>query len=277
MKRILMLTIPVLALTTGCEELEPFTPTVEFDTMTLEGLSFEAAEVDFVFEVHNPNPVNIGLASFSYDLGLEGISLVTGDDPDGFQLPAEEFAELRLPVRLDYTDTYDAISATRGQDFVGFNMAGDFGFDTPIGEIAIPYDEGGDFPALRTPKFKMKKLRVANVNLLQNRATVELDIDVDNDHGSNLQFDNLNYDLNLAGVNVGSGAISPFDVDGALSKQISIPFEINLLNAGSTVVNAVTNKQPLNAGLDVDMDVLVPFLDNPIPLTVNESGDIEVQ
>ena len=38
--------------------------------------------------------------------------------------------------------------------------------------FALTHDEGGEFPALRTPKFNLGKLRVKNVNLLTQTATV---------------------------------------------------------------------------------------------------------
>ncbi len=277
MKRLVLATLPLLLLSTGCDELEPFLPTVQFESMQLRDLSFKDASVDFVFNVDNPNPVDIGLASFSYDLGLEQINLFSGDDPDGFVLGAEDGSELRLPVTLNFVDTWDAVQATRGEDYVAFDIAGDFGFDTPIGLVELPYDEGGEFPALRTPKFNLGKLRVKNVNLLTQKATVELDVGVDNEHASNLFFDNLNYNMKLGGKDVGNGIIDAFDVEGAVTKDLVIPFEIDLLSAGTTIGDAIINKKPLAAGLDVDMDVDVPFLANPLALTINETGDITVE
>ena len=60
--------LPLLALAlTGCEELAPllddFLPEVRFQTLTVDSINFEEAAVDFVFDVDNPNPVDIELAS----------------------------------------------------------------------------------------------------------------------------------------------------------------------------------------------------------------------
>lgn len=273
----LALLLVSLGLSTGCEDLQQLVPTVSFSHMQLDDLSFEAADVTFVFDVENPNPVDIGLASFDYDLGLAGTTLVSGQDADGFLLSAAGGSALALPSHLDYTDIWDSITAARGADFVPFDIQGSFGFNTPIGLVELPYDEGGDFPALRTPHFKPMKLRVSNVNLLRQEATVELDVDVDNAHASTLNFSNLHYNLKLANTAVGSGVIPSFDVNGATEQRIAIPFTVNLLTAGTTVVNAITRKDPLTAGLKVDADVAVPFLQRPLALSLDETGDITVQ
>ena len=273
--------LPLLVLLTGCEELEPYLPTVSFQTLDVDSIDFQAAEVDFVFQVDNPNPIDVGLSSFSYDLGLEGVHLLAGDNEEGFQLEAADASELRLPVNLSWQETFETIQATRGKDNVGFGLAGHFGFDTPLGEARIPYDEEGDFPALRTPKFQFKNLRATGINLLTQTASLELDLGVDNEHGSSLFFDRFDYGIQLNGQPLASGLVNTFEVQSDTEGELCLPIDINLLTAGTTIVNAITNGGAVDVGLGANMDVETPFKDlqgNPVivPLSIDEAGALNI-
>ncbi|MCA9572912.1 MAG: LEA type 2 family protein, partial [Myxococcales bacterium] len=227
--------------------------------------------------VDNPNPVEVGLSSFSYDLGLEGIHLLAGDNEDGFTLEASDASELRLPVALNWQSTWDTVQATRGLDDVPFGLSGHFGFDTPAGEAELPYDEDGSFPALRTPKFRLANLRATRLNLsnpLAPTAELALDLGVDNAHGSSLFFDRFDYGVVIDGRPLASGLLSSFEVDGATEGNVSLPISVDLLTAGTTIYSAITGGGALDVGLDATMDVDTPF--GILPLTVDETGALDV-
>lgn len=271
-----MRALPFLLLLTACTELQQFVPTVDFQRLDVSDIDFEHIETDFVFAVHNPNPVEVGLSSFSWDLDLEGVDLVSGDQPDGFGLAAAGDSELRLPVDLSWADAWSTVQATRGEDIVDFALSGHFGFDTPIGEARIPYAEDGDFPALRTPKFAFDKLRVTHLDLFSQEADLALDLKVDNDHGSTLFFDGMDYQIALDGVSVADGSLSHLgEVAGASQDILTVPLTVDLLAAGVTVADAIIQKKPLPVRLDAVVDVDTPW--GIVPLDVSEIGDAILQ
>lgn len=274
MKRAVLL-LPLL--TTACEELDPFLPTVTFDTLAVDAIDFQGAEVDFVFQVDNPNPLEIDLASFSYDLRLADTPLFDGDNADGFTLEASGASELRLPVALAWEDTWNTVQATRGLDDVPFGLSGHFGFDTPAGEVPLPYDESGSFPAVRTPKFRLANLRATRLNLsnpLNPTAELALDLGVDNAHGSSLFFDRFDYGVQIDGRPLASGVVNTFEVDGATEGQLTLPIAVDLLSAGTTIFDVITGGGALDVALDATMDVETPF--GILPLTVDETGALDV-
>jgi LEA14-like dessication related protein len=277
MKRLLTLCIGLIALT-GCSELEPFLPKVKFDKLSVRDITFQEANVDFVFSVENPNPVGVNLASFSYALGFEEVQLLSGDNADGFELQAMGSSALELPVDLVFADAWNTVQATRGVDDIGFGLDGNFGFDLPeIGLVKVPYDAGGSFPALRTPQISLNALRATKVDLFTQTASLELDLGIDNDHFSTLFFNSLDYDLKLGGTSVADGLIADLaEVDGANSETIVLPINVNLLNVGSTVVNALTGNGKIDVKLAATVDVLTPFTDLPIPLSIDEAGNLTV-
>lgn len=271
--RIFLLTLPLLA---ACEELSQITPRVQFNTLDVEQISFDQVSADFVFDVDNPNPIPVSLARFSYDLELEEVGLLSGDEPEGLELPALDSAQVRLPATLVWADVWDTVQAVRGEDEVDFGLAGDFGFDTRWGPLDLPYQTQGRFPALRTPTFRLGKLKVQQVDVLGGKATVALDLNIDNDHGSTLNFDNLDYALSLAGRRVGTGLIDDLGtVDGATARTVDLPITIDLVQAGSAVVTILTGGGQLDAGLDATVDVDTPF--GVLPLSIDETGNVQVE
>ena len=262
--------LSILLLTSmGCQEAEPFLPKVSFERLDVNSLSWTDISTDFVFQVRNPNPVKIGVQTFDYALDLADTPLLSGDNAEGFQLAAEGSSDLSLPVDLVFAETWDTVQATRGLDEVPFRLAGKFGFDTPLGRVDIPYDEDGQFPALRTPKFQFQALRVAEVTFTS--ATLEVDVGVDNAHGSTLFFDNFGYALTVGDADVASGLLQTFSVDGDQEGTISLPIAVNLLSA-IDIADALLTGGDLPVGLSASVDVDTPF--GVLPLEVSEAGDV---
>ncbi len=256
----------------GCAELEPYLPVVHFDRLELQHVSFEDVATDFVFQIENPNPVGVDIASFSYALDLEAIEFLSGDNEEGLALPARGSTDLRLPVSLIFANVYDTIQATRGEDIVDFGLAGKFGFDTPLGPVQIPYDEAGGFPALRTPKFQLGKLSVDAVDLFG--ADLSLDLNVDNDHESTLFFQQLAAVVTLNGESLVDGLLADFDVGGASTGTVSVPIHVDFLSAGLTLVNVIVDGGKVDVGFVASMDVDTPF--GVVPLVVDEEALLDL-
>ena len=259
-------------LATGCAETDAFLPTVKFDKLDIRAISFEEIQTEFVFDVSNPNPIEIELANFSYALDLQSVALFSGDNADGFTLGNRTDTQLVLPVDVVFSDVWDTVQATQGEDVVAFGLQGHFGFDTPIGDMKLPYHETGDFPALRTPKFRIKKLRLKNLTVWD--ADLEIELAVANEHQSTLFFDDFDYALQLGGKNVASGLVQTFDVAGDAEGTVKLPINVDLLTAGVTLVDAILGQGNLDVGLAAGVDVDTPF--GVIPLSIDETGKIDI-
>jgi len=271
------LSIAALLLLTGCfEEIEPFLPTVQFGRLDVQSLDWEHVETDFVFYVDNPNPIGIPLESFDYALSLTDIELLSGADPDGLEFLASDMSEVALPANLEFLNIYEVIQTTRGLDAVPFGLEGSFGFDSPLGVVNLPYDAGGDFPALRTPKLALGRLRLDSLSL--TGATLEVDVEVDNDHGSTVWLENFDYALSLEGIEVGTGMIQDFaGVDGATTYTVGLPLEINFLDAGTAIYEALTGGDKINVKIQAGTDVITPFEGYTLPLEISETGRLSLQ
>lgn len=263
-----------LALLVGCTgDLSAFMPTVKFQRLDVNDIDFEAIDVDFVFDVQNPNPVGVPVDRFAYALALGGVELVSGDAPEGLDIAADGSSEVALPLNLVFESVWDTVEAVRGQDFVDFRLNGNFGFDTSIGPVDVAYDEEGSFPALRIPRIDLSNLRVLDVG--GDAVDFGIDLEVDNDHGSALDFTDLAFDVGLAGVDVGGGQMETVGaVEGASTKTLSIPISVGYLEAASALAAAASG-EPVNVDLAAEVDVDTPF--GVLPLAIDERGDVTVQ
>jgi LEA14-like dessication related protein len=261
-------------LLTGCGvDLSGLAPTIRFERMDVRSVDFEHIDTDFVFAVDNPNPVGSPVDRFAYSLSLMGVEILSGDDPNGLELAAGGTSEVALPVGLDFANLWEAITATRGEDYVGFGLQGGIGLDTDLGPVDVAFDEEGSFPAVRIPKLTLGTLKLDAFD--GTNLDLGLNIDVDNDHGSALDFADIAFDLDLAGVNVGQGAMEEtVSVEGASSKTVKLPISINVFDAAEAAADILAGN-PIDVKLDLRSDVNTPF--GVLPLHVDQSGNVRIE
>jgi LEA14-like dessication related protein len=261
-------------LLSGCGgDFGAYLPTVKFNRLDLKDIDFEQIGVDFVFDVDNPDPVGIPLDRFAYSLGFEGVDFLDGEDPDGLTLAADGTSEMALPLTLNFDSIFEVAEATRGLDYVDFNLAGNFGFDSDIGPVDIAYDEDGSFPALRAPHIELGDLLVESAD--ETAVNFGLNLNVDNDQGSNMDFSDLDFSLKFAGVHVGDGQLADVGtVPGASTSTITIPFAVDYEDA-IDALSAAASGEKLKVDLNAGVNVATPF--GQVPLTIDENGNVSVQ
>lgn len=286
MKRVLFALLSLALLgTAGCgllplrsqEALKRFTPTIKFQKLSIRKLSFEQAEVDFVFAVTNPNPLKVSLASFDYALAFEGAQVLAGNDPDGLTLQAQGSSEIVLPVTLVYREVYQTVQATKGKDEVAFSLKGSFGFKTPIGPIKVPYEDSGNFPAPRPPKIELQRLKlVERPTLLSPSAKAEVLIEVENEGASSLSFQNVQYNVKLSDRQAASGRVDSLAPVGAASTQtVALPITINLASLGASLISSIVSRQGQDLTLSLSTEVETPF--GRLPLTLERRKSLALE
>ncbi len=305
---------PLVLLAAGCTGDSGSWMDISFDRLDVQDISFEDVSADFVFRVQNNTPVGVSISRFDYALDFAEVEWLTGDDPEGLTLYAEDYSEIALPVDVVFTELYDAVQAVLGEDTIAFGLDGSFGValseDTLVfgaaeeeadtaepvaqagtqgvelvgNELNIPYSAGGGFPALRTPQFSFQGIRLASLDY--ETASIEIDLGVENEHESSLWFTNFDYDLGIDGVTVASGLISDLGEVAGTSAEASaaasvgtltLPVDIDLWSLGSAatdIYNALAGNSALNLDLSASTDVDTPF--GVVALSVDETGDISI-
>ena len=259
------------------DALAPFTPKVRFEKLALQGLDFTKIDVDFVFAIDNPNPLNVKLDTFSYALGLEGVEFLRGVNEQGLALKARGTSELALPVSLRFADIFKLVGAVSGKDELAFAISGDFGFQTPLGLARVPFKDSGKLPVVRPPEIGLAGLRLGKLDLLAQKATLELDLTLANPHGgSALQFSGFDYKVALGATPVAAGLVDDIPAVGAGARQtVTLPLSLNLRSLGTAIAGAITGKGSLDVGLGATVKVGTPF--GAVPLSIDQSGRLSVR
>jgi len=273
--------LPVLLLTSCAKgslpvDISKFAPRLSFQDVEVESIDFRGMDTQFVFAIDNPNPVGLSVASFTYDLDLGGNGFVDGDSADGLALPAGGTADFMLPVNIVFADVIALVSNLGDASEVPFSLQGEFGFQTPLGILKVPYQEEGMLPVLRAPKVQLQGVRVDSFRPLQNSAVLAVDIDVTSKGGNELSLRQFDYGLSLAGESVATGLVQELATVGAGETQtVTLPIELNLLGLGSSIVTAIRDKGPLQVGLTAGTTVGTPF--GPLPFNVDEQASLRLQ
>jgi LEA14-like dessication related protein len=257
--------------------LKRFTPSVSFKTLTIRKIDFRQAEVDFVFSVQNPNPIEVKLASFRYGLAFEGQQVLSGSDPDGLSLKASGASEITLPMTLVYEDVYKLVKTTKGKDDVGFSLTGDFGFKTPIGPVKVPYESTGAFPVLRPPKVSLQKLKLLEKPTLSSPVVkAEILLSVENEGGSLISLRSIDYNVSLGNKPVSSGSLDRLPAVGAASTEtVSLAVTMNLAGLGSALVSSLIAKKHQELALKLSLQVETPF--GLLPLTLEKGQTLPLE
>ncbi|MFO0746849.1 MAG: LEA type 2 family protein [Myxococcota bacterium] len=270
-----------LVLLTSCKTLgpigdvlAPYTPKLSFKNLELKSLDFTKIDVEFVFEVHNPNPLSVKLATFSYDLGLEGVQVVKGTNADGLELKSRGDTELAIPVSLTFAHIFELVKATKGKDDLAFSIGGDLGFNTPVGMAHVPFKEQGKFPVVHAPSVSLEGMHIGKVDVLKHKASLSVDVGVANpDGGAAVSLAGFDYGLDLGGTRVAAGVKEDIPaVVGGGKQVVSLPIDIDLLKVGKTLVNAITGKKAMDVKLAGVVQIGTPF--GKIPLTFDQLSSL---
>lgn len=265
----------------GCKQLgplgdalAPYTPKLRFDKLELRAIDFTKVDVDFMFKLENPNPLSVKLDTFSYALGLEGVEFVKGTNADGLKLESRGESDLAIPVSLTYQRIFELVQNTKGKDDLGFSIAGDLGFNTPVGMAKVPFREEGRFPVVRAPGISLKGLRMGKVDLLKQKASMNLDLGFSNpDGGQAVSFAGFDFGVDMAGSRVASGVREDIPaVTGGGEQLVSLPIDLDLKSVGKTLVTAITGKKAIDVKLGGKVQVGTPF--GKIPLTFDQLASL---
>jgi LEA14-like dessication related protein len=281
MRTVVLLTLPLVLsacqkVDLGKVDVKKYLPKVTFDRMKVAEVDWSGMRADFTFDVENPYPVGLKLKSFAYDLALEEQQFLNSASDAGLDLGAASTSQMVLPARIEFADVFALVKDLQGKDDIGFRINGNFGVDTPIGPVTVPFDESGRMPTLKAPKIKPTAVRVGKVNLMQQSATLEIDLGVTNralDAVYGLK--DMGYGLDLGGTRIATGNLAEVAVAAGQTETVTLPVTVNLLSLGSTLVSAITQKKALDVRVDASMSVDTPL--GGIPLSIDETTNLQLR
>jgi LEA14-like dessication related protein len=110
-------------------------PTVQLKSVQLTDLDLAGQTFLLGFDIANPNPFPLPVASIEYGVALDGHRFASGETAGAFTVPAGSGSEFAIKVNLDLMRTAPTLfwtvrDAARGE--VPYELEGELGVDIPL-------------------------------------------------------------------------------------------------------------------------------------------------
>jgi len=147
--RILLFALPALGCSAAARHL--FTaPTVAFRGIALEGITPFGGRIRVNLLVRNPNPYSLSTSAMTYELFVrDTVAVARGVDTLHRSVGGHDSLLVALPLDVSLRGILAAGNAVVGYGMVPYRLVGDITADTPIGSRQIPFDQRGEFAAVR--------------------------------------------------------------------------------------------------------------------------------
>lgn len=146
----------------GCASLVQ-TPHVVIKETSVVGLDTSGIDLEFQLGVSNPNPYDLSLLGYTFDLRVLAQPLSTGGRQETILFPAGRETGMRLPVRLKFADLMEISSRATDPDNIPYQLNTMLQLKTPLGEMALPVVKNSvlAIPEQYRPAAFMNRLRDA--------------------------------------------------------------------------------------------------------------------
>lgn len=264
----------LLLVLAGCETLQSVLssaprPSAQVTGARFAGFSPESVRLDLDVEVSNPYSVDLPVLDIQADFAAAGQRVLgTRLQPDA-PIPASGARTVRVPVDIRFAEVLAALSSLTPGQTVPYRVDLVLGFDAPaIGAVEVPVKREGDLWIPKPPSLSVRSVGLSELSLSRVRA--ELKLSVQSDNAVALPLRQLDYGLQLAGISVATGALSPgSELPANGTSQLVLPLDVNPLQTGRALFTALSSGQvdyALKGGLEVE----TPF--GPWSVPVEASG-----
>lgn len=237
-RSLLLLATLGLVLLSGCAALQSLfknafkKPRLSFKTARLAQASLSDATVDLVYQLDNPNPLGLSLASVSYAFFVENKQVVAGTPAKGLNIAAKGKSDLVFPANVKFADIAPVVQTFLNKDTAQYKAQGSLGIQTPIGIISFPLEHEGTFEVPKVPQVQFTAPRISNITL--QGATVNFPLTVKNRNSFALPVGGISGALKVAGANVGNLSTGDLGLlEAGSTREITLPLTINFLSAAS--------------------------------------------
>jgi len=242
MRKVVSCTVVLLvSLASSCATLQQLlassfqTPTLTFTSATLADVSLGSATVNLNYQLDNPNPFGLSLASVEYAFYVEGHQVVAGRPPQGLTIPASGSAPVVLPANVRFADVAPVIETFLTKEVATYRAKGAIGVETPIGIVTLPVEKEGTFPVPKLPTVVLQPPRITNVGFTS--ATLELPLMVTNPNDFPLPISGLSGTVSVAGARVGTvTAPNVANIAPRAQTPVTLPLRIDYAQAAGAAM-----------------------------------------
>ena len=138
-------------------------PRVTLKESSMVGLDSSGIDIEFLLGISNPNPFDLSLLGYTFDLQVLALPLSTGGKQETILFPAGKETGMRLPVRLKFTDLLEIVNRSPDPDRIPYQLNSRLQLKTPLGEMSVPVEKSAllNIPEQYRPAALSNRLRDA--------------------------------------------------------------------------------------------------------------------
>lgn len=116
--------------------------------------------MELYLTVDNPNRFDVKLLGYNYDLTVMALPVAKGGGRDAITFPGKEVTDVRIPVRVAYSDMWEILKRRPDPDGVPYQLEAGLELDTPAGVMTVPVHKKGTYvvPQKFRPSFLLGRL-----------------------------------------------------------------------------------------------------------------------
>ena len=136
-------------------------PAITVKRTALVGLDTAGADLEFHLSISNPNPFDLTLLGYTYNLQVMTLPLTGGGGQQPLAIPSGRETDMRLPVRVQFGDLLEIIKNRPDPDKIPYQLNARLQLKTPLGDMLVPVDRNGVFsvPDQYRPGYYLNRIR----------------------------------------------------------------------------------------------------------------------
>ena len=134
----------LLVLFTGCRMFVK-APAVTVKDLQVVSLNGGGAGMELRLAVKNPNPFDLRLLGYIYQLNVLTLPLAKGETREEITFPAGGETELNIPIRVSFGDLLQIVQRRPDFDNVPYQLTAGLDLGTPLGRMTIPVNRTGTY------------------------------------------------------------------------------------------------------------------------------------
>ena len=136
--------LPLFALLCACNTMIG-APKVSVAGLNVVSLDTAGAGMELKLQVQNPNPFELRLQGYRYDLEVVSFPLVRGEAREEVTFPAGGETEVRIPIRITFRDLVRIVKSKPDLNRIPYRLNAGLDVATPIGAMTVPVDRTGTY------------------------------------------------------------------------------------------------------------------------------------
>lgn len=251
---IVLLCLLVVTMTGGCKILKGLvrSPSIQLDSVALKSTSLFQGDLEFTFNMTNPNPIGVSVDSMTYQLGIDGRKTMEGTLNQGLALPAMVSKSVTIPITVNYMESVDSLLDFFKKDSLSYELSGTF----KIGAFTVPFSHKDVITLPKPPSVQVKGVSIRSMTFTGARLALELEIT--RQTPGRIDLKKITYAISLGGFKLFNGKSENFSMaEDTKTQTITVPLTVDFITLGKSAMTLFSQGN-IDYELSGDMEFDIP-------------------